>query len=58
MYTYWKIQFNGEHEGEIGWLPFDENKMAQQIVDEDGKVIVEGRDYTPIEFDTFPEWAK
>jgi hypothetical protein len=54
---YWKVQFNGAHEGETGWLPFDENMVALPLLNDSGNPIIEPRDYTPIEFDNTPSWA-
>jgi hypothetical protein len=54
---YWKIRFDGEHEATTGWLEFNDQMEALRITNEAGETIVEGRDYTPTQFDTTPEWA-
>lgn len=57
MKTYWKVRFDDKIKG-FGWLVLDENMVAVCLTDENGKEILEGVSYTPIEFDTQPEWAK
>jgi len=53
---YWKIRFDDGHEG-TGWLVLDETMAAIRLTDSDGNDIEGGVSYTPIEFDTQPEWA-
>jgi hypothetical protein len=56
MKTYWKVRFDDKIDG-FGWLVFDEHMNAISLTELDGNEIKEGVSYTPIEFDTKPEWA-
>lgn len=54
--TYWKVRFDSGAEG-FGWLVLDADLIAVKLTDIDGNAIIDGVSYTPIEFDSKPEWA-
>jgi len=48
--TFWKIQFN-DNRSDIGYLEFDEFKVAINTYDEYGNIIADPVGYYPIEFE-------
>jgi hypothetical protein len=55
---YWKVRFDGETDYTEGWLVFNAADMvAERLTDVNGNTIREGVSYTPVEFDTQPDWA-
>lgn len=55
MFTYWKIRFDDGLDG-FGWLKFNERMESEAILDATGNVITIPVGYTPVEFDTRPDW--
>lgn len=54
---YWKIKFDGGHEG-TGWLVLDDDLNAVSLTDDDGNEITEAVSYTTIDTEAEPpEWA-
>lgn len=54
--TFWRVRFDDKKEG-FGWLKFDDQMVEIGLFEDDGEPVKEPCGYTPIEFDTNPEWA-